>query len=240
MNVLVVDVGGTNVKVLATGQSEPRKFPSGPTLSPETMVAGVQKLAEDWQYDVVSIGYPGRVIRGQILAEPHNLAPGWGGFDFAAAFGRPVKVVNDAAMQALGSYQGGLLLFLGLGTGLGSAVVAEGMVVPMELAHLPYRKGTYEDYVGRRGLKRMGKKKWARHVGVVVGRMAAALHPDDIVLGGGNTKKLPALPPGCREGQNVNAFAGGFRLWEAAAEPAPAATDGAAAKPKKTRKSEAP
>jgi polyphosphate glucokinase len=240
MNVLVVDVGGTNVKILATGQSEPRKLPSGPTLAPEAMVAGVQNLAEDWQYDVVSIGYPGRVVRGRILAEPHNLAPGWVGFDFAAAFGQPVKVVNDAAMQALGSYQGGLLLFLGLGTGLGSAVVAEGIVVPMELAHLPYRKGTYEDYVGRRGLKRMGRKKWARHVAVVVGRMAAALAPDDIVLGGGNTKKLKALPPGSRAGENVNAFAGGFRLWEAAVEPAPAATDGAVPKPKKTRKNEAP
>jgi len=240
MNVLVVDVGGTNVKILATGESEPRKFPSGPTLSPETMVAGVQKLAEDWQYDVVSIGYPGRIIRGRILAEPHNLAPGWVDFDFQAAFGRPVKLINDAAMQALGSYQGGLLLFLGLGTGLGSAVIAEGVVVPMELAHLPYRNGTYEDYVGRRGLKRMGKKKWARHVAVIVNRMAAALHPDDIVLGGGNTKKLKALPPGCREGKNANAFAGGFRLWSGAREPAPAATDGAPPKLKKTRKSESP
>jgi predicted NBD/HSP70 family sugar kinase len=238
MNVLVVDVGGTNVKILATGQSEPRKFPSGPTLTPEAMVAGVTKLAEDWPYDVVSIGYPGLVVRGKILTEPHNLAFGWVGFDFQAAFGRPVKLLNDAAMQALGSYQGGLLLFLGLGTGLGSAVVAEGIVVPMELAHLPYRKGTYEDYVGRRGLKRMGKKKWARHVAIVVSRMAAALHPDDIVLGGGNTKKLKALPPGSRAGQNVNAFAGGFRLWEGAVDPARAATDGAAAKSKKPRKSE--
>jgi len=240
MNVLVIDVGGTNVKILATGQSEPRKFPSGPTLTPEAMVAGVTKLAEDWPYDAVSIGYPGLVVRGKILTEPHNLAPGWVGFDFQAAFGKPVKLINDAAMQALGSYQGGLLLFLGLGTGLGSAVVAEGIVVPMELAHLPYRKGTYEDYVGRRGLKRMGKKKWARHVGVVVTRMAAALHPDDIVLGGGNTKKLKALPPGSRAGQNVNAFAGGFRLWDAAREPMPSATDGPAAKAKKPRKSETP
>lgn len=240
MNVLVVDVGGTNVKILATGQSEPRKFPSGPTLTPEAMVAGVTKLADDWPYDVVSIGYPGLVVRGKILTEPHNLAIGWVGFDFQAAFGKPVKLINDAAMQALGSYQGGLLLFLGLGTGLGSAVVAEGVVVPMELAHLPYRKGTYEDYVGRRGLKRMGKKKWARHVAIVVSRMAAALHPDDIVLGGGNTKKLKALPPGSRAGQNVNAFAGGFRLWDVAVAPAPAAADGAAGKPKKTRKAEAP
>jgi predicted NBD/HSP70 family sugar kinase len=240
MNVLVIDVGGTNVKILATGQSEPRKFPSGPTLTPEAMATGVMKLAEDWPYDVVSIGYPGLVVRGKILTEPHNLGFGWVGFDFQAAFGKPVKLVNDAAMQALGSYQGGLLLFLGLGTGLGSAVVAEGVVVPMELAHMPYRKGTYEDYVGRRGLKRMGRKKWARHVAIVVSRMAAALHPDDIVLGGGNTKKLKALPPGSRAGQNVNAFAGGFRLWEAAREPTPAATDGPAAKSKKPRKSETP
>jgi polyphosphate glucokinase len=236
MNVLVVDVGGTNVKILATGQSEPRRFPSGPTLSPDAMVAGVTKLAEDWKYDVVSIGYPGRIVRGKILAEPHNLAPGWVAFDFQAAFGRPVKLINDAAMQAFGSYQGGLLLFLGLGTGLGSAVVADGVIVPMELAHLPYRKGTYEDYVGRRGLKRMGKKKWARHVAIIVGRLLAALHPDDIVLGGGNTKKLTALPPGCRAGENANAFAGGFRLWDAAANSAPAATDGAVPKPKKARK----
>jgi predicted NBD/HSP70 family sugar kinase len=234
MNVLVVDVGGTNVKILATGESEPRKFPSGPTLSPETMVAGVKEVARDWRYDVVSIGYPGRIVHGKVLTEPHNLAPGWVGFDCEAAFGCPVKLINDAAMQALGSYQGGLLLFLGLGTGLGSAVIAEGVVVPMELAHLPYKKGTYEDYVGRRGLKR-GRKKWARHVAVVVDRMAAALYPDDIVLGGGNTKKLKTLPPGCRAGQNVNAFAGGFRLWGDAAVAPPATTDGAPAKSKKTR-----
>jgi predicted NBD/HSP70 family sugar kinase len=236
MNVLVVDVGGTNVKILATGQSEPRKFPSGPTLTPDALVAGVQKLADDWQYDVVTIGYPGRIVRGKILAEPYNLAPGWVDFDFRAAFGRPVKLINDAAMQALGSYQGGLMLFLGLGTGLGSAVIADGVIVPMELAHMPYRKGTYEDYVGRRGLKRLGKKKWARHVAIVVGRMAAAMNPDDIVLGGGNTKKLKALPPGCRAGQNVNAFAGGFRLWDPKADAAPPVTDGAVATPRKARK----
>jgi predicted NBD/HSP70 family sugar kinase len=213
-NILVVDIGGTGVKVLASGQSERRRFPSGPTLTPQQMVTGVKELAADWKYDVVSIGYPGLVLRGQIAVEPHNLAPGWVGFDFQAAFGCPVKVMNDAAMQALGSYQSGLMLFLGLGTGLGSALVAEGAVWPMELAHLSYKKGTLEDYVGLRGLKRLGKKKWNRHVAFVVERLIAALHPDDVVLGGGNEKKLKTLPPGCRAGDNKNAFRGGFRMWE--------------------------
>jgi len=214
MNVLVVDIGGTGVKVLATGQSERRRFPSGPTMTPQRMVSGVQDLASDWKYDVVSIGYPGLVLRGQIAMEPHNLAPGWVGFDFQAAFGRPVKVMNDAAMQALGSYQDGLMLFLGLGTGLGSALVTEGAVWPMELAHLSYKKGTLEEYVGLRGLERLGKKKWRWHVAFVVERLIAALHPDDVVLGGGNEKKLKTLPPGCRAGDNKNAFLGGFRMWE--------------------------
>jgi polyphosphate glucokinase len=214
MHVLVVDVGGTNVKILATGQAAPRKFRSGPTLTPEQMVAGVRELAREWQYDVVSIGYPGLVLHGRVVAEPHNLAPGWVVFDFAAAFGCPVKLMNDAAMQALGSYKEGVLLFLGLGTGLGSALVVEGVVVPMELGHLSYKKGTYEDYIGRWGLKRLGKKKWQQHVDYVVGRLRAALHPDDIVLSGGNAKKLPRLPPECRAGNNANAFLGGFRLWE--------------------------
>jgi predicted NBD/HSP70 family sugar kinase len=214
MNILVVDIGGTGVKILATGQSERRRFPSGPTLTPQQMVTGVKDLARDWEYDVVSIGYPGLVRRGQIVVEPHNLAPGWVGFDFQAAFGCPVKVMNDAAMQALGSYQGGLMLFIGLGTGLGSALVANGTVWPMELGHLSYRKRIYEDYVGLRGLKRLGKKKWRRHVAFVVARFIAALHPDDVVLGGGNEKKLKTLPPGCRAGENKNAFLGGFRMWE--------------------------
>jgi predicted NBD/HSP70 family sugar kinase len=216
MNVLVVDVGGTNVKFLATGQAEPRRFPSGPTLSPESMVAGVKKLADDWKYDAVAVGYPGRVHHGRIVSEPKNLAAGWIGFDFDRAFACPVKVINDAAMQALGGYQGGLLLFLGLGTGLGSALVADGVVVPMEVAHLPYKSGTFEDYLGLRGLKGLGKKKWRRHVRRVVAYLAAALNPDDVVLGGGNAKKLKVLPSGCRLEQNVNAFAGGFRLWDAA------------------------
>jgi predicted NBD/HSP70 family sugar kinase len=236
MNILVVDIGGTNVKILATGQAERRRFPSGPALTPAAMVSGVKELAADWQYDVVAVGYPGLVLHGRIIAEPHNLAPGWIGFDFESAFGCPVKILNDAAMQALGSYQGGLLLFLGLGTGLGSALVADGVVVPMELAHLPYRKGTYEDYVGLRGLERLGKKKWRRHVGVGVARLVAALHPDDVVLGGGNAKKLKVLPPGCRAGANVNAFAGGFRLWDTVGEHGSATPDGAVLRPKKLRK----
>jgi predicted NBD/HSP70 family sugar kinase len=221
MNVLAVDVGGTNVKILGSGQTEPRKFPSGPSLTPDRMVTGVQELAQRqpaWKYDVVSIGYPGVVLRGRIAAEPYNLAPAWVGFDFAAAFGCPVKVINDAAMQALGSYQGGSLLFLGLGTGLGSALIADGVVVPMELAHLPYKKATFEDFVGLRGLERMGKKKWRSHVAYIVERLIAAFHPDDVVLGGGNVKKLKELPPGCRTGNNANAFVGGFRLWEPAAD----------------------
>jgi polyphosphate glucokinase len=212
VNVLVIDIGGNNVKILASRQSAPRKFPSGPTMTPKQMVAGVKKLAGDWKYDVVSIGYPGMVIRNRLLAEPHNLGRGWMGFDFEAAFKRPVKVVNDAAMQALGSYKGGKMLFLGLGTGLGSAMIVDGTIEPMELAHLSYKKGTYEDYVGERSLKKRGKKKWRNHVADVVNCLIAALEPDDVVLGGGNVKKLKHLPKGCREGDNANAFLGGFLL----------------------------
>jgi polyphosphate glucokinase len=214
MNVLVVDIGGTNVKILASGQSEPRKFPSGPEMTPKQMVSGVKQLAREWKYDVVSIGYPGLLHRGRIVSEPYNLAAGWLGFNFEAAFGCPVKLMNDAALQALGSYKGGTLLFLGLGTGLGSALVVEGAVVPMELGHLSYRKRTYEDHVGNRGRKRLGQRKWAKHVAYGVARLVEAFHPDDIVLGGGNSKKLKKLPPGCRLGQNANAFLGGFRLWD--------------------------
>jgi polyphosphate glucokinase len=214
MNVLVVDVGGTHVKILATGQKESREFPSGPTLTAKQMVAGVKKLTGNWKYDAVSIGYPGTVIRNRPLAEPHNLGRGWMGFDFKAAFKRPVKVVNDAAMQALGSYKGGRMLFLGLGTGLGSAMIVAGIVEPMELGHLPYKKHTFEDYVGVRGYERLGKKKWRKEVADVVSRLVAALEPEDVVLGGGNVKKLKELPPGCRAGANANAFLGGFRLWQ--------------------------
>ena len=214
MNVLAVDVGGTHVKVLASGQSEPRKFDSGATLDPKRMVSEVQKIAEGWSYDVVSIGYPGPVLNNRPVAEPHNLGRGWVGFDFKSAFARPVKLVNDAAMQALGSYKGGKMLFLGLGTGLGSTLIVDGIVEPMELGHLPYKKHTYEDYVGERGLVRLGKSKWQRDVAEVVALLIAALEPDDVVLGGGNVKLLEKLPAGCRLGDNANAFAGGFRLWE--------------------------
>jgi polyphosphate glucokinase len=218
MNVLAVDVGGTHVKILATGQEEKREFVSGPTLTAEEMVRQVKELAGDWKYEAVSIGYPGPVLHGKPVAEPHNLGPGWVGFDYQAAFGCPVKIVNDAAMQALGSYQGGKMLFLGLGTGLGTAMVVGGVVEPMELGHLPYKKGTYEDYVGIRGLERRGKKKWRESVADVVARLTAALEPDEVVLGGGNVKKLKELPPGCREGDNANAFLGGFRLWDDAGD----------------------
>jgi polyphosphate glucokinase len=213
MRVLVVDIGGTNVKILATGQRTPRKFPSGRTLTPRKMVAGVKQLAAEWKYDAVAIGYPGRVIGGRIKTEPRNLGRGWVGFDFKSAFGRPVRIMNDAAMQALGSYKRGLLLFLGLGTGLGAALVVDGVVIPMELAHLSFKNETYEHYVGARALRRLGRKKWQKHVAYATARMIEAVHPDDVVLGGGNTKKLKKLPKGCRAGHNGNAFIGGNRLW---------------------------
>jgi polyphosphate glucokinase len=214
--VLVVDVGGTSIKLLATGQKEARKFPSGPKMTPETMVRVAKKTAKDWDYDVVSIGYPGPVVHGRPLREPHNLAPGWVNFDFQQAFGRPVRIVNDAAMQALGSYQGGRMLFLGLGTGLGSAMIVDGSLEPMELAHLPYKNGkTYEDYVGLRGLERLGRKKWQQHVCKVVRQLRDALVAEEVVLGGGNVKKLEQLPPWTRLGTNANAFVGGFRIWRA-------------------------
>jgi polyphosphate glucokinase len=226
MNVLVIDIGGTHVKLLAGGQDAPREFLSGPQLTPDQMAAGVVQAATGWDYEAVSVGYPGPVLHGRPVSDPVNLGPGWVGFDFAAAFGRPVKVVNDAAMQALGSYEGGKMLFLGLGTGLGSAMIADGLMEPMELAHLPYRKATFEDYVGIRGLERLGKKKWRRAVADVVSRLSAALEPDYVVLGGGNVKKLKDLPPKCRAGDNANAFLGGFRLWEHADQPPLAATEG--------------
>jgi polyphosphate glucokinase len=213
-NVLVIDVGGTHVKVLATGQEAHREFDSGPELTPRQMIAGVRKLVADWKYQAISVGYPGPVLRNRPVSEPWNLGKGWAGFDFEEAFKCPVKVVNDAAMQALGSYKGGKMLFLGLGTGLGSAMVIDGIVEPMELGHLPYKKATFEDYVGIRGLKKYGKKKWRSLVADVVKRLVAALEPDDVVLGGGNVKKLKKLPLGCRAGDNDNAFLGGFRLWQ--------------------------
>jgi polyphosphate glucokinase len=215
MNILVIDVGGTHVKVLATGQAEPIKIPSGDELSAAQMVGLVMEAAHDWSYDAVSIGFPGPVVHGKPVSEPHNLGEGWVGFDFATAFGKPVKIINDAAMQALGSYQGGRMLFLGLGTGLGSAMIVDGILEPMELAHLPYRKDhTYEDYLGLRGLRSLGKKKWRAHVEKVVDKLRTALEADDVVLGGGNAKLIKDLPPNSRLGNNANAFAGGFRLWE--------------------------
>ena len=215
MKVLVVDIGGTNVKILVSRQRTVRKFRSGPELTTKQLVAGVVKAAKGWAYDAVSIGYPGPVSRGTLLEEPKNLGASWVGFDFEKAFGCPVKVINDAAMQALGSYEGGRMLFLGLGTGLGSALIADNVIMPMELAHLPYKKGrSFEDYVGRRGLERLGKKKWRRAVDDVVSRLKAALVADYVVLGGGNAKKLQPLPEGARLGDNAHAFIGGRRLWD--------------------------
>lgn len=213
--VLAVDVGGTNLKIRTTEQEEIRKHPSGPSLSARAMVDIVREMAGDWKYELVSVGFPGPVLNGAPAREPANLGTGWVGFDFEAFFGKPVRVINDAAMQALGSYDGGKMLFLGLGTGLGSAVVIAGRVEPMELAHLPYRKGrSYEDYVGKRGMKRLGRKKWEKHVHEVVERLRHALLVDYVVLGGGNAKKLEALPEGARLGANSNAFQGGFRIWQ--------------------------
>jgi len=214
MNVLVIDIGGTHVKVLATGQEQKREFASGSALTPRRMVIAVRKLVAGWKYDAVSIGYPGPVLHNRPVTEPWNLGKGWVGFNFAAALRRPVKVMNDAAMQALGSYKHGKMLFLGLGTGLGTALIVDGLVEPMELGHMPYKKATFEDYVGIRGLKKYGKKKWRRFVADVVERLTAALEPEDVVLGGGNVAKLKKLPAGCRLGDNANAFRGGFRLWE--------------------------
>jgi len=218
--ILVLDIGGTNVKLLASGAAEPRSFPSGLTLTPRRMVTKVLATAKGWSFDALAIGYPGPVMHGRIAAEPHNLKSGWVGFDFHAAFKKPVRIINDAAMQALGSYQKGTMLFLGLGTGLGSAMIVDGMVEPMELGHLPYRKATYEDYVGERGLERFGKKRWRRHVTEVVELLTAAMRPDEVALGGGNVRLLRELPAHTRLVTNANAFTGGFRLWNVKAGPA--------------------
>lgn len=218
--VLVIDVGGTHVKLMASGQREERRIPSGSKMTAAKMARAVKRLARGWQYDSVSIGYPGPVIHGRPVHEPYNLGSGWVGFNFGKAFDLPVKVINDAAMQALGSYQGGRMLFLGLGAGLGTAMMVDGILEPMELAHLPYKNGkTYEDYVGVRGLKRLGKKNWRRHVADVVERLKKALEAEYVVLGGGNAKNIKDLPPDTRMGDNQNAFVGGFRLWERKAKP---------------------
>jgi polyphosphate glucokinase len=213
MKVMVIDIGGNSVKVLVTGETEPRKFPSGPGLTPRQMVSAVRKLTEDWRYGAVAIGFPGRVRENQVVAEPINLGRGWVHFDFAKAFGCPVKVINDAAMQALGSYRTGKMLFLGLGTGLGSALVVDGNIMPMELGHLPYKDGTYETYLGLNGLKRLGITKWRDYVHQIVVKFISALDLDDVVIGGGNATKLGKVPPGCRAGDNALAFRGGFLLW---------------------------
>jgi polyphosphate glucokinase len=212
--VLTVDVGGSHVKVLASGEHEARRFGSGPGLTAQAMVDGVAGVTGGWTYDTVSVGVPAVVRGGEVVAEPVNLGPGWVGFDFVGAFGKPTKVLNDAAMQALGSYDGGKMLFLGLGTGLGSTLIVDSNVVPMELGHLPFRKATFEDYVGERGRQRLGKKKWRVAVAEAIERLTAALEPDYVVLGGGNAKRLDELPANVRLGANDNAFLGGFRLWD--------------------------
>ena len=212
--VLAVDVGGSHVKALVPSADQSRRFDSGPTLDPTTMVEGVQRITADWRWNAVSLGIPTPVRGGRVIAEPVNLGTGWVGFDFAAAFGAPTKVVNDAVMQAIGSYAGGRMLFLGLGTGLGSALIIDGVVEPLELGHLPFRKRTFEDYVSARALEKRGKKKWRKAVFEVVERLTAAMEPDYVVLGGGGVDDLDELPPNARRGDNTLAFKGAFRLWE--------------------------
>ncbi len=216
MKVLVLDIGGTHVKLRAEGQAAPSKFVSGPTMTPADMVEGVKRLASGWRFDVMAIGYPGPVLQGHPVGEPHNLGAGWVGFDFAAAFGCPLQLTNDAAMQALGGYRGGKMLFLGFGTGLGTAMVVGGDVEPMELGHLPFRKATFEDYVGARGLARYGKKKWRSRVAEVIEHLVGATRPDDVLLGGGNAALLKTPPAGCRIGSNEDAYLGGLRMWHGA------------------------
>jgi polyphosphate glucokinase len=218
VKILVIDIGGTNVKMLASGKDTPRKFPSGRTLTPEQMVDGVRNATRDWDYECVSIGFPGPILCGRPMTEPTNLGPGWMGFDFEAAFGLPVRIINDAAMQALGGYQGGKMLFVGLGTGFGCTVIQDEQIEALEIGRFHYKKRTLEYYVGKRGLERLGRKKWQRCVEEAVERLIAALKPDDVVIGGGNVKKLKQLPPGTRRGDNANAFLGGFRMWPVTAE----------------------
>lgn len=214
MKTLVIDVGGTHIKLLATGRRAPRQLPSGPTLTPRAMVRDVLAAVPDWQFDTISIGFPGPVRNDRPFREPVNLGKGWVRFDYERAFGRPVRMINDAAMQAIGSYQGGRMLFLGLGTGLGTTMVLDGMVVPMELAHLPYRDGqSFEEIVGDAGMRAQGRRRWRRDVARVVELLLAATVTDYAVLGGGNVRHLESLPPRARRGDNTNAFRGGFRLW---------------------------
>ena len=231
--ILAIDVGGSHIKFMTNADRVKRAFKSGPRMTPTQMVTQVKRMTADWSYDLVAIGYPGPVVHNRPLAEPHNLGKGWAGFDFEKAFRRPTRVINDALMQALGSYRGGKMLFLGLGTGLGSAMIANGVLEPMELAHLPYHKGkTYEDYVGATGLERRGKKKWRHSVEDVLERLFSALEPDYVILGGGNADKLDKLPKKVFLGDNENAFEGGFRLWRGvAAKPSVVEEDGARARP---------
>ena len=212
--ILVIDIGGTHVKALCSGEENHRQFASGAMMTAAEMSSQVKKLTADWQYDAVSIGYPGAVMHGKPASEPRHLGGGWVGFDFPGAFDCPVTLINDAAMQAMGSYKGGKMLFLGLGTGLGSAMIAAGFVEPMELGHLPYKKKTYEDYIGKTGKKRLGKKDWEKAVHKIVDILTQGLEPDDVILGGGNASKLSNLPAHCRLGSNADAFTGGFRLWQ--------------------------
>ena len=211
--VLAVDVGGSHVKVLLNGLDERRRFTSGTKLTAEQMVAGVLEQTADWDYVGVSVGVPAPVVDGRVVRDPVNLGKGWAGFDFEAAFGKPTKVINDAAMQALGSYRGGRMLFLGLGTGLGTTLIIDGFLVAMEVQHMPFRKGTFEDYVGERGLERLGVKRWRKALLAVIDVYVSAFSPDYVVLGGGNARELDELPPNCRIGHNEDAFLGGFRLW---------------------------
>jgi polyphosphate glucokinase len=212
--VLAVDVGGSHVKALTSNQQERRRFVSGPSLTAEQMVAGTLEAVAGWRWSRVTVGVPSPVRGGKVVAEPANLGEGWVGFDYEAAFGKPTKVVNDAVMQAVGSYRGGRMLFLGLGTGLGSTLIVDGEIEPLELGHLPFRKRTFEDYVGERGLKKLGKKKWHKAVFETIEQLTAAMEPDEVVIGGGGARELDELPDGCRRGENENAFLGGFRLWD--------------------------
>lgn len=223
--VLAVDVGGSHVKLLISGESERRRFESGPRMTAQQMIDGVLAAGEGWSWDVVTVGIPAPVRGNKVIAEPVNLGSGWVDFDYEAAFGKPTKVVNDAAMQAVGSYEGGWMLFLSLGTGLGSALIVDGSLVPLELAHLPFRKRTFEGYVNDSARKRLGKKKWKAAVFEVIGHLAKAMEPDYVVVGGGGVASLDELPPDCRRGANENAFRGGFRLWEPEWNPRAAVSD---------------
>jgi predicted NBD/HSP70 family sugar kinase len=215
LSILVIDVGGSKVKIRATGSKEERKLLSGPTMTPQMMVEGVKQLAEGWHYDVVSIGCPMPISKdGRPLKEPVNLGTGWVNFDYEKAFHCPVRIINDAAMQALGDYSGGRMLFLGLGTGLGSTMIDDGVIIPMELAHLPYKSKTFEDYVGLHGFKKYGKEKWQKEVIHIIEILQTALQAEKVVIGGGNAQHLTVIPIGCTIAANSNAFIGGFRLWE--------------------------